>query len=550
MLSDTSMLPPASRDGRRCVVLGAGVVGLTTALLLQRNGWRVTVVAAATPEAYDEADPAYASPKAGADWTSFAAEDDLRLKEFEVESFKVLEALSRHPAGIVGLMPSRTLMPRQPAGWKRPWFAEHVPGFRTLAPAEIPAPYTFGYEHTTVSVNVPRYLAHLLAAFRDNGGELDAPRKVAHIDDLIAAFPGVDVFVVCAGLGARTLGGVADETVVPVRGQIAVIKADVAYAACVVESESENVFAMEELTYIIPRNDGTCIIGGTCIRGDSDMAVRPETFGRIVERATALHEDISAWASLHGASEAGIEAGVVRHAVGLRPVRRDGIRIDASAYDAPTRRVVLAHHYGHGGYGFQTSWGSAMAAVKAIESASLQFEVACAPETRHLLKSLMRTSKLTYSQQRFLDGLVSAFGRHERAVARAAELYEWMSRPGIRTLDQIKQAGMYEPDVFRTTPMKDMQAEKERFQDRLEGIERPKDSLKAFGRRRGLRSKEVDAMPAIAEEPAVDEFEMVQQEIQERRQWLDDMIALGRGDKYKRQIQGEIAQRRAAGLEA
>ncbi|KAL2913694.1 hypothetical protein HK105_206854 [Polyrhizophydium stewartii] len=410
------MLPPASRDGRRCVVLGAGVVGLTTALLLQRNGWRVTVVAAATPEAYDEADPAYASPKAGADWTSFAAEDDLRLKEFEVESFKVLEALSRHPAGIVGLMPSRTLMPRQPAGWKRPWFAEHVPGvraslspthtvpahisvarrmtltrvcdrvlctmhisqFRTLAPAEIPAPYTFGYEHTTVSVNVPRYLAHLLAAFRDNGGELDAPRKVAHIDDLIAAFPGVDVFVVCAGLGARTLGGVADETVVPVRGQIAVIKADVAYAACVVESESENVFAMEELTYIIPRNDGTCIIGGTCIRGDSDMAVRPETFGRIVERATALHEDISAWASLHGASEAGIEAGVVRHAVGLRPVRRDGIRIDASAYDAPTRRVVLAHHYGHGGYGFQTSWGSAMAAVKAIESASLQFEVACA----------------------------------------------------------------------------------------------------------------------------------------------------------------------------
>jgi hypothetical protein len=32
-------------------------------------------------------------------------------------------------------------------------------------------------------------------------------------------------------------------------------------------------------------------------------------------------------------------------------------------------------------------------------------------------------------------------------------------------------------------------------------------------------------------------------EIQERRQWLDDMIALGNGEKYKRQIQNEIAIR-------
>ena len=32
-------------------------------------------------------------------------------------------------------------------------------------------------------------------------------------------------------------------------------------------------------------------------------------------------------------------------------------------------------------------------------------------------------------------------------------------------------------------------------------------------------------------------------EIEERRQWLADMIKLGRGDTYKRQIQNEIAVR-------
>jgi hypothetical protein len=35
----------------------------------------------------------------------------------------------------------------------------------------------------------------------------------------------------------------------------------------------------------------------------------------------------------------------------------------------------------------------------------------------------------------------------------------------------------------------------------------------------------------------------VEEEISERRQWLDDMVALGRGDAYKRGIQAEIKQR-------
>ncbi|KAJ3207086.1 hypothetical protein HDU82_004079 [Entophlyctis luteolus] len=41
----------------------------------------------------------------------------------------------------------------------------------------------------------------------------------------------------------------------------------------------------------------------------------------------------------------------------------------------------------------------------------------------------------------------------------------------------------------------------------------------------------------------VDEFDMVYKEIEDRKQWLDDMIALGRGDVYRRQIQNEIAVR-------
>lgn len=45
-----------------------------------------------------------------------------------------------------------------------------------------------------------------------------------------------------------------------------------------------------------------------------------------------------------------------------------------------------------------------------------------------------------------------------------------------------------------------------------------------------------------ASEADLDEFDIVTSEIEERRQWLDDMIALGHGNKYKRQIQSEISQ--------
>ncbi|KAJ3351488.1 hypothetical protein HDU83_008865 [Entophlyctis luteolus] len=51
------------------------------------------------------------------------------------------------------------------------------------------------------------------------------------------------------------------------------------------------------------------------------------------------------------------------------------------------------------------------------------------------------------------------------------------------------------------------------------------------------------AAKAAENDEDVDEFDMVYKEIEDRKQWLDDMIALGRGDVYRRQIQNEIAVR-------
>ena len=56
---------------------------------------------------------------------------------------------------------------------------------------------------------------------------------------------------------------------------------------------------------------------------------------------------------------------VVRHAVGLRPCRKDGVRIEKEEVDGNTDMV---HNYGHGGFGYQTSYGCAEEVGRLVEA--------------------------------------------------------------------------------------------------------------------------------------------------------------------------------------
>jgi len=55
---------------------------------------------------------------------------------------------------------------------------------------------------------------------------------------------------------------------------------------------------------------------------------------------------------------------VVRHAVGLRPMREGGPRVEKEKVDGQW----VVHQYGHGGYGYQASYGSAQEAVRLVEA--------------------------------------------------------------------------------------------------------------------------------------------------------------------------------------
>ena len=57
----------------------------------------------------------------------------------------------------------------------------------------------------------------------------------------------------------------------------------------------------------------------------------------------------------------GVEAlSVIRHSVGLRPLRLDGVRIEKEKVG----ETWIVHNYGHGGFGYQSSYGCAQAACR------------------------------------------------------------------------------------------------------------------------------------------------------------------------------------------
>lgn len=85
---------------------------------------------------------------------------------------------------------------------------------------------------------------------------------------------------------------------------------------------------------------------------DPNMAVRIMT--RCIELCPAL------------TGGRGIEhLSIIRHSVGLRPVRLGGTRLEKEKI----KDTWVVHNYGHGGYGYQSSYGCSQVAVKLVEEA-------------------------------------------------------------------------------------------------------------------------------------------------------------------------------------
>lgn len=298
------------------IVVGAGVMGLTTAVVLAERGVRVRVWTRDPLEATTSA-------VAGALWWPYRIEPVARARTWALQSLDVYEELATRP-GSTGVRMVEGVLGEADLDRAEAWAAARVPGLRASTTEE----YTgSGLWARLPLIDMSAHLPWLRERLVKAGGVVE--------ERTVADFAEVDAPVVvnCTGLGARSL--VPDASVRPVRGQLVVVE-NPGIRTWLTSTDAEG-----EMTYFFPQ-PRRLVLGGTADEDAWSLEPDPAVASAIVRRCVALRPEIAG-------------ARVLEHRVGLRP-SRFAARLERQVL--PGGRV-LVHNYGHGGAGVTVAWGCA-----------------------------------------------------------------------------------------------------------------------------------------------------------------------------------------------
>jgi len=302
---------------RTVAIVGAGVSGLTSGVVLAERGFRTAVFA-------EKIGQRTTSGAAAAVWFPYDARPAEKVIPWALETYQTLVNLSRDPyagVSVIELGQFSRAGEIQIPDWAIPL------GASAVATARWPV-FKSGYVLSVPLMDTTIYLDYLANRFSKAGGSMAKNILFDKLEDVDSTF---DLVINCAGIGARELVGDAD--LEPHRGQVAIIP-KIENLSCAIVCDDA------PLMYVIPRvND--CVFGGTNEISD-DLDVDPSSTVRILEECSRVLN---------------IEKpNVHTERVGLRPFRRPGVRLECDRL-RDGRNVI--HNYGHGGAGFTLSWGCA-----------------------------------------------------------------------------------------------------------------------------------------------------------------------------------------------
>jgi D-amino-acid oxidase len=305
---------------RHAAVVGAGVIGLTTAVQLAEAGWNVQVLTKDPPTGTTSA-------AAGAMWGPYLVEPRRRVHDWATHSLRVFTGLAQIPRTGVRLVPgteaARTIT-------EPPEFLTMLDDVHLADHAQLPPGFVIGWHYTVPLIDMDLYLPYLQDRLSSAGGTI----RQHTITDLAEAAADVPVVINATGLGARDLTG--DTSLTPIRGQLVVMD-----NPGITEFFTEDTGWSPDLLHIYPHGD-RLILGGVAQENSWDLRPDQETAQAIINRCASIDPRI-----------AGIP--ITGHRVGLRPTR-PAIRCEA---DTTITGYRLLHNYGHGGAGVSLSWGCA-----------------------------------------------------------------------------------------------------------------------------------------------------------------------------------------------
>jgi D-amino-acid oxidase len=305
-----------AEQGVDVTVVGAGVIGLTTAVELQRAGHTVQVVAAAKGQDTTSA-------VAGALWFPFRAHPPARVNAWARRSYERLLAL-----GAVAEAGVDVLTVYEATGTKEPpWWAPSVPDVTLVEDSPLGCP--------AWRFRAPRVVPALFLAWLE--GQLERPICLEHVTSL-AEVEG-DVVLQCTGLGARAL--VNDASLQAVYGQVLLVEpGELDTDISLGDTRDESA-----MLYTIPRRTEV-VLGGCALPCPDTQSLSPDP---------VLREKI-----LARARAAGLRHGrVLREGAGLRPYRPT-VRLE--------REGRIFHNYGHGGAGYTLAYGCAEEVARSLRA--------------------------------------------------------------------------------------------------------------------------------------------------------------------------------------
>lgn len=323
-------------------MLGAGVVGLTTAALLLETRPDLTVTVLADRFTVDTVSDGAAGlfrPSA----SNFCGPDSSTTKRWVEDSYhhyrKLLAEEDQASTGIKEL--TAVILSSEHESIVRNSLLEPLlPEYRFLTPEELRAAqggtFKHGCQFRTLLVEDRRYMPYLMRKIEERGGTI-RKRSVKALQDLAGEF---DIIINCTGLGARELCG--DTSLTPIRGQVFKVKAPWIKQCLYADFD----------TYIIPGIDYVTL--GGCRQFDSwTTTIDKHDANSIWERCLKIMPSLR-------------NAQIVREWAGLRPYR-PVVRVEKECLTVRgggTLKVV--HNYGHGGYGVTCAPGTAKEAVRMV----------------------------------------------------------------------------------------------------------------------------------------------------------------------------------------
>lgn len=376
------------------VVVGAGIIGLTTALSLAATRlYTVTIVTRDTDATAADDARVYTSAGSGGFWMPFHCEPEALVRGWAASTLDVLAAEARSPGSGVNVYPGVLLHPPAPAAVPPPpwWAALSTLSFTPVGAdhMRVPPGYPGGYYFESPIADMDSYLPVLRARAAAAGVRLlvlgedlvagDAPSLLAAVRAVVAAphnesdggaahggqeggsaLPPPSVIVNCTGLGSVALVG--DTTLTPARGVTVVVEPSSPVSGFVSETPTGDGRA---LAYILNRGPKRLTVGGTYHEGDWSRSAPAAEVDALLARAAAVVPAVAG-------------AQVLRQWVGLRPARAAGIRLEAERVPPASGTAgvaggepggVVVHNYGHGGGGVTVCWGCANDAVRLVGEA-------------------------------------------------------------------------------------------------------------------------------------------------------------------------------------